>query len=380
MFKVASLFAGVGGFEVGLSKSGFHPALFCEIEPAAQAVLRARFPGVPVASDVIRLESLPDEVNVLTGGFPCQDVSTSGPKLGMDGERTVLVREILRLLALRPVEWVILENVPGVLSLAKGAVVKEVVEGLEALGYKWAYRIVDALSFGLPQKRRRVFFVASLSGDPRDVLLVDDAGELPKVPLRTDRPLGFYWTEGRHSSGLTQNAVPTLKAGSAWGIPSPPAIMLPNGFMGTPDIRDMERLQGFEADWTVAGEGLAKGARWRMVGNAVSTKASEWIGSRIVSPGSYESGKDVRMKEDAKWPAAAWNVGSGRFVAKASEYPAHPDELDIAGFLRYPLKPLSHRAANGFTTRVEESKLRYPEGFAIAARAYVDALEKKQAA
>lgn len=380
MLRIAGLFAGVGGFEVGLARAGFLPAIFCEIEPAAQVVLRSRFPGVPVAPDVVRLERLPDDVEVLSGGFPCQDVSTSGPKLGMNGQRTVLVREIFRLLAPRPVEWVILENVPGVRSLAQGAVLREVVEGLENLGYKWAYRIVDAISFGLPQRRRRVFIVACLNADPRDVLLVDDAGDMPKVPLTIEKPLGFYWTEGRHSSGLMQDAVPTLKAGSAWGIPSPPAIMLPNGFMGTPDIRDMERLQGFEADWTVDGGGVSKGARWKMVGNAISTKVSEWIGKRMVLPGAYDSGKDLPMKEGAIWPYSAWNVGRGRYVAKVSEYPAHPGKLDLASFLKYPLKPLSHRASNGFTTRVEESKLRYPEGFALAARAYVNGLEERKAA
>src|SRR5207248_8666113 len=96
---------------------------------------------------------------------------------------------------------------------------------LEKLGFDWAYRVVDACSFGVPQRRKRVVLVASKSEDPRTVLFADDAGER-LFSLREDSACGFYWTEGLRGLGWAIDAVPTLKGGSTIGIPSPPAIWL----------------------------------------------------------------------------------------------------------------------------------------------------------
>src|SRR5262245_59574290 len=101
---------------------------------------------------------------------------------------------------------------------------------------------------GIPQRRERVYIVASRVGDPRDVLLVDDAGapEAPDLERWRSVACGFYWTEGLRGLGWAFDAVPTLKGGSTIGIPSPPAIVLRSGAIVQPDIRDAERLQGFD--------------------------------------------------------------------------------------------------------------------------------------
>ena len=101
--NVLDLFAGIGGFTLGLEKAGFTTVAFCEIDSYAQKVLKKNWPGVPIYDDVRqitadRLISDGIRVDVITGGFPCQDVSLAGAKGGMDGGRTRLFQEIMRLL------------------------------------------------------------------------------------------------------------------------------------------------------------------------------------------------------------------------------------------------------------------------------------------
>src|SRR5205085_1161789 len=106
--------------------------------------------------------------------------------------------------------------------------------------------------------------------DPRDVLLTQDIGE-PEPQDPRGLACGFYWTEGVRGLGWAVNAVPTLKGGSSIGIPSPPAVLMPNGAIVKPDIRDLERMQGFDVDWTKPAERIVrKGHRWKLVGNAVT--------------------------------------------------------------------------------------------------------------
>src|SRR5204862_5046434 len=141
-----------------------------------------------------------------------------------------------------------------------------------ARGWRWAYRVVDTRAFGLPQRRRRVLLLASQESDPRAALF--DEQIIPKErELRPESWCGFYWTEGLRGLGWAVDAVPTLKGGSTIGIPSPPAIWVPKtDDIGTPEIRDAERLQGFEADWSLPAleaSGLRRSHRWKLVGNAV---------------------------------------------------------------------------------------------------------------
>ena len=173
--KVAGLFAGIGGFELGLHGAGHETSLLCEIKPEAAAVLADRFEGVRLLPDVRAIRSLPKGTELVCAGFPCQDLSQAGRTSGLDGENSGLVYEVFRLLAQKPrVPWLILENVPFMLQLNGGYAMREILDHLEVLGYRWAYRVVDTFSFGLPQRRERVFLIASLDGHPEDVLLADD--------------------------------------------------------------------------------------------------------------------------------------------------------------------------------------------------------------
>lgn len=372
MKNVVGLFAGIGGFEAGLAPHGFHASVLCEVDPSARTVLRHRFPDATIEEDVTTMTGIPADTDMVVGGFPCQDLSTIGGKKGISGERSGLLSEIFRLLATRRVETVILENVPNIINLDNGSGMRAVADGFEALGYSWAYRVLDTRAFGIPQKRRRVYIVASLTADPRDILLSDDVILTDMPPVTVDKDIGFYWTEGRYGASVLQESVPTLKGGSAVGIPSPPAILFTTGNVGTPDIRDAERLQGFEAGWTEPAENLARGARWKMVGNAISVPVVSWVGGKVVNPSLYDASGDAEMKPGAKWPKAAWGVGGKRFVSTVGEWPVSVPGPAIADFLLHPVKPLSLKATSGFAARVEASGVRYPVGFLEKIQAYKD--------
>jgi DNA (cytosine-5)-methyltransferase 1 len=374
--NVAGLFAGVGGIERGLARSGHQASLLCENDPGASEVLRSRFPHVALCGDVRKLAKLPRKTTLVAAGFPCQDLSQAGKTTGIAGARSGLVGEVFRLLEEHHTPWVLLENVPFMLQLGRGEAMNVITSALEALNYKWAYRVVDARAFGLPQRRRRVYLIASNVGDPRTVLFADEAGPVDE-PKLNGHPLacGFYWTEGIRGLGWAVDAVPTLKGGSTIGIPSSPAILLPSGEVVTPDIRDAERLQGFPSGWTKPAERVAKkGARWKLVGNAVSVPAAAWVGRRLAKPGSILDFAFTPLGDSKRWPTAAWNVGNGRVGVGASEWPVKRRYISLDTFLKYQPALLSVKATSGFLRRTEVAKLRFPPGFIEAVQLHLESV------
>lgn len=371
---IAGLFAGVGGLERGLHRAGHRTSLLCENDPVAIEVLRARFPDVPLHDDVCTLESVSAETSLIVAGFPCQDLSQAGSTRGIAGARSGLVGEVFRLIESHRTPWVLLENVPFMLQLACGEAMNVITSAFEEMGYKWAYRVVDTRAFGLPQRRRRVYFVASREGDPRSILFADEAS-LASEPIANGGSIacGFYWTEGLRGLGWAVDAVPTLKGGSSIGIPSPPAILLPDGRIVTPHIRDAERLQGFPAGWTKPAERVAKaGLRWKLVGNAVSVPAAAWIGRRLRRPGRVLAFDVVPMRGHRHWPVAAWNIGEGRVRVEASEWPVARRYRSLESFLAHEPSPLSAKATAGFLERANRAQLRFQPGFIDAVTAHLN--------
>lgn len=166
--SVGSLFAGIGGFDLGFHRAGFDVAWAAEWDKNAQKVLCRRFPGTTVYGDIreIDLDKL-DPVDVICGGFPCQDLSVAGKRAGLAGERSGLFHDAMRIVRrLRP-SVLVLENVPGLLSCNRGldfaTVLREVGEGWDCAEVAW--RVLDSQFFGVAQRRRRVFIVAVR--DPR---------------------------------------------------------------------------------------------------------------------------------------------------------------------------------------------------------------------
>ncbi len=214
------------------------------------------------------------------------------------------------------------------------------------------------------------------------VLFGCDAGEDAPAFSR-GRLCGFYWTEGLRGLGWAVDAVPTLKGGSTIGIPSPPAIWDPqDGSISTPDIRDAERLQGFDEDWTlpaVETEGVRRGHRWKLVGNAVSVPVAEWVGRRLAAPtGSGSAG--TLLKRGVAWPRAAWGHKGKVYAVDVSAFPVRQPAPSLREFLRFPRQPLSHRAAAGFLSRALVSSLNFEEGFLEDVRRHVDRMARSAAA
>ncbi|NML73053.1 DNA (cytosine-5-)-methyltransferase [Rhizobium sp. S-51] len=376
--KTVGLFAGIGGLEAGLQSSGLETSLLCEIWGPAKTVLNARFPDTDLHDDVETLASLPADAEVLVAGFPCQDLSQAGRTAGISGKRSGLVGHVFRLLDRDRKKWVVLENVPFMLQLDSGSAMRTLVEEFEVRGYRWAYRIVNSLSF-LPQRRERVIFVATNTDtDPADILLSDDAAPDLGVEPLSAAAHGFYWTEGIRGLGWAENAIPTLKNGSTVGIASPPAILLPNGAVVTPEIRDAERLQGFDVDWTLPAEGAGKASlRWSLVGNAVTVPVAKWLGASLLRPGQYETDRDRSFEELRRWPRAARSDGKKRHCVDIGSYPVWQEREPLHAFLQFPGKPLSARATRGFLSRAARAKLRFAPGFLDLLRTHLSHMETK---
>lgn len=362
--NVVGLFAGIGGIERGLARAGHRTSLLCENDRFATAVLKSRFPDIPLHDDVTTLKRLPPGVDLIAGGFPCQDLSQAGGTRGIEGARSGLVSEVFRLLEKHDTPHVLLENVPFMLQLAKGRALEVIITELERLRFRWAYRVVDTRNFGLPQRRERVYLFASRTMDPAEVLFADDAGARPALKPDLSRANGFYWTEGLRGLGWADDAVPTLKGGSTIGIASPPAIAMPDGCVVTPDIRDAERLQGFPVDWTLPAEAVGKrGYRWKLVGNAVSVDVAEWVGNRIALPGRPVCRTSGQVVRGQAWPRAAVGLEGIRLAVEASSRPLTRECPPLAEFLEFPTKGLSLRAISGFASRLDAGRLRLPAGF-----------------
>jgi len=376
------LFAGIGGIELGLKASGIETELLCEIEPGACAVLEKRFGGVAIHRDIRTLRSLP-RVDLVTAGFPCQDLSQAGKTAGIKGRNSGLVGEVFRLLSRKDCpRWILLENVPFMLRLGGGHAMRFLTDTLEDLGFRWAYRTVDAMAFGLPQRRQRVLLLASRTEDPTEVLFHGDASPV-LVDANRAKTFGFYWTEGIRGLGSAQDAVPTLKGGSTIGIASPPAIWFRRGkgFIGLPDIRDAERLQGFPADWTLPAENALgrKGFRWKMVGNAVSVPVAKWFASRLLNPQAFKTSELVHPYDGGAWPSAGYGLNGKSFAVNVGTWPQRKPFMPLDEFLQYPVAPLSLRAIQGFRKRAEASSLRFPDGFLEAVKVHEERMRKAEA-
>jgi len=178
MLKVLDLFSGIGGFSLGLERTGgFETVAFCEIEPFPRRVLAKHWPEVPCYEDVreltgARLAADGITVDVITGGFPCQDLSVAGRRAGLDGERSGLWSEIVRLTReLRP-RYLIVENVANLLrgpSEKPGGWFGRVLGDLAECGYDAEWENIPAAAVGAPHRRERVWIVAHTAEGARIV-------------------------------------------------------------------------------------------------------------------------------------------------------------------------------------------------------------------
>jgi DNA (cytosine-5)-methyltransferase 1 len=167
--NILDLFSGIGGFSLGLERAGMQTVAFCEVDPVCRQVLKKHWPDVPIFEDVKTLSAkdIHDTIDVICGGFPCQDISFAGKGAGLAGERSGLWYEYHRLIEEIHPRYVIIENVAALRSRG----LDEVLRCLSALGYDAEWHCIPASSIGAPHQRDRVWIVAysnnSGSGTPK---------------------------------------------------------------------------------------------------------------------------------------------------------------------------------------------------------------------
>jgi DNA (cytosine-5)-methyltransferase 1 len=165
-YKVLDLFSGIGGFSLGLERAGMETIAFCEIEPYCRKVLKKHWPDVPIYEDVrnVTRERLEADgitgVSVITGGFPCQDISLAGKQAGINGNRSGLWGELARIIGeIRP-KYAIVENVTALLSGERGRWFGRVLGDLAEIGYSAEWHCIPASEIGAPHHRDRVWVIA----------------------------------------------------------------------------------------------------------------------------------------------------------------------------------------------------------------------------
>jgi len=246
-----SLFAGIGGFDLAMERAGINVVATVEWDKHAQGVLARRFPNTKLYGDITGVtgEQLIsagfDPANgIITGGFPCQDLSVAGRRAGLIGSRSGLFWEICRLLDETKAQSFILENVPGLLSSNEGRDMGTVIRALEERGYSIAWRVLDAQHFGVAQRRRRVFIVGHLGNDwrtPAEILAIAESSARYSEQSNTKRKEPTYKTsDGAGSNSLIgSETVGSLQA-SDYKFPQQQQVH-ENKIV----IQEVARIQGF---------------------------------------------------------------------------------------------------------------------------------------
>jgi len=174
--KHGSLFTGIGGFDLGFERAGMQSAWQIENDKFCNRVLQAHFPEVQRYGDIREIKpSELEPVDVISAGFPCQDLSVAGRRAGLAGERSGLFWELIRILERTLPRWCVLENVPGLLSSNGGRDFALILSALAQCGYFVEWAVLDSQHFGVAQRRRRIFLIGHLGEPPaRPVLLIPE--------------------------------------------------------------------------------------------------------------------------------------------------------------------------------------------------------------
>lgn len=226
--KVLDLFSGIGGFSLGLERTGgFETVAFCEIEEFPRKVLAKHWPEVPIYHDVRELTGEQvGPVDVICGGFPCQDISTSGTGKGLDGERSGLWREFARLIGQVRPTFVIVENSPNLVTGGNGRWMGRVLSDLSAIRYDAEWHVVPLSDTGAPHRRERVWIIAYAAGvrQSGQGQLLNEISAAPDAYREADRFVDAFRQNAlpfvcrRHDGVSARLAEPRLKAfGNAVG-------------------------------------------------------------------------------------------------------------------------------------------------------------------
>ena len=220
-----SLFAGVGGFDLAMQRNGIKTVATVEIDKNARGILQRRFPEATHFEDVTKVTGnelraagfIPNR-GIITGGFPCQDLSVAGKRAGLAGKRSGLYWEIIRLVDELSPAYLVLEIVPGLLSSNGGRDMGTVIGALSTRGYGVSWRVLDAQYFGVAQRRRRVFIVGCLGNGERSSEILALGESVSGNPPKSRK-------KGKNASTNAGTGTPpsllTMREGSAGGGKGP---------------------------------------------------------------------------------------------------------------------------------------------------------------
>ncbi len=298
--RVASLFSGIGGFDLGFETAGFRVTFQCEIDKFCREILRRHWPHVEKGEDISQLQATDiPESDVWAGGFPCQDVSLArmGYRPGLKGKRSGLFHEFCRLVDGGRPRVVLLENVAGLLSSHKGRDFATVIGALADLGYSVGWRVLNSKNFGVPQSRQRVYIVGCYRDrlGPGEILFEPERsagnaaagesnGEAAVSPFKTS--LGDIGGSGAVHQALAYclYACSARHTGTDW---SRTYVSYPKvGKVRRLTPKECEGVMSFPDGWTVAEGKLAErddvdSLRYHALGNAVTPPVAAWLAKRI---------------------------------------------------------------------------------------------------
>ena len=206
-----SLFTGIGGFDLGFERAGMNVAAMCEADAQARNVLSKHWPDVPILEDVKDIDGKQfGAIDVISGGFPCQDISVAGNRKGLEGERSGLWWQFYRIISEAKPKWVVIENVAGLMSSGGRRDLGAIIGSLGKLGYLGGYRVLDARYFGVAQRRRRMFIVASFGNDGGGKVLFESEslpGDLEASRQKKQKDSGSVVSSSNSSSLLAESGV-----------------------------------------------------------------------------------------------------------------------------------------------------------------------------
>jgi len=294
--KILDLFSGIGGFSLGLERAGMQTIAFCEVDPVCRQVLKKHWPNVPIFEDVKTLtaKDIHDTVDVICGGFPCQDISLAGRGAGLAGERSGLWYEYHRLIKeIRP-RYVIIENVAALRSRG----LDEVLRCLDALGYDAEWHCIPAAAVGAPHRRDRIWIVAYANDNGWNSTQNTQSYSSRNDRSQAGTDVAIKLTRSSDvgedvRGGSPETMANPLRARSAVGVSTPG-----HGQKGQPKIADhlSDRFARWEGSrhWAVepdvgrVAHGVPKRVdRLKQLGNAVVPQIPELIGRAILAYENY---------------------------------------------------------------------------------------------